>query len=488
MRRRIALYGKLFSPPGLHHQQYVQAVLNIQANNMAGQPPYFDEVLVIPCGPRPDDPKKNRVLPVHRAAMADLAFGLMARCRVVLDDLERPEFMRTHELEARYGADGDEVWHVVDTTDIRGGKDGASKIQTAWQHGQELWERLRFIVIVRGEYNPDDLPPRKIVITDTGEAHWHGSSRHDRTRLLMDCDVTDHVDPRVAAYIERHQLYHGAHPLNPVPLQLDLTRPIIYLGDETYVSARARAFAQELGYPISGDGLSEPISEADRPSCIVVFGGDGTMMRAIRRHWRLRVPFFGVNTGHLGFHLNEVPEGANLKELLQGPLKAYRLPMLRVSYENALGTHEAYAYQDAWVRAPESMISIAVEAVDANRRRLYERLLADVALVSTPVGTTGYADSLGATGIPFDQNPDGLLTFAVGGFNRHSVPNHYRSENFAPTAKISFRGLETARRPMKGYVDGVGVGEVEGMDIRISRAAAVEVAYFQDYNPADKMR
>ncbi len=483
MPRRRALYGKLFSPPGLHHQQYVRALLNLR--DMDSRRWFFDEALVIPCGPRPDDPKKNRVLPVHRAAMADLAFGLMPRCQVVLDDLERPEFMRTHELEAQYSANGDEVWHVVDTTDIRGGKDGTSKIQTTWQHGAELWERLRFVVIVRGEYDPDDLPPHRIAITDTGEPHWHGSSRHDRTRLLMDCDVTDHVDPHVAAYIERHQLYHGAHPLNPVPLQLDLGRPVIYLGDEKYVSGRARGFTHALGYPISGEALSYPASDVDRPSCILVFGGDGTMMRAIRQHWRLRVPFFGVNTGHLGFHLNEVPEGADLKKLLQGPLKAFRLPMLHVSYENILGTHEAYAYQDAWVRAPESMISIAVHA---NERELYSRLLADVALVATPVGTTGYADSLYATGIPFDQNPDGLLTFAVGGFNRHSTPNHYRSENFPPTAKISFRGLETGRRPMKGYVDGVGVGEVERMDIRISRAAAVEVAYFPDYDPSEKMR
>ena len=29
------------------------------------------------------------------------------------------------------------------------------------------------------------------------------------------------------------------------------------------------------------------------PELIVVVGGDGTMLRAIRQHWRRRVPFFG---------------------------------------------------------------------------------------------------------------------------------------------------------------------------------------------------
>ena len=40
----------------------------------------------------------------------------------------------------------------------------------------------------------------------------------------------------------------------------------------------------------------------------MVVGGDGTMLRAIRQYWRRRVPFFGINTGHLGFLLNDSPQ------------------------------------------------------------------------------------------------------------------------------------------------------------------------------------
>ena len=46
----------------------------------------------------------------------------------------------------------------------------------------------------------------------------------------------------------------------------------------------------------------------DVANLIVVIGGDGTMLHAIREHWRSRLPFLGVNAGHLGFLLNGSPE------------------------------------------------------------------------------------------------------------------------------------------------------------------------------------
>ena len=114
MPERIALFGGSFNPPGLHHCVIAEA---LSAS--------FDRVIVVPCGPRSDKSATNLLPPVYRAAMADMAFGDMAKVEVDLFDLEQERFTRSHELDVRYRERG-EVWHVVGVDLIKGGASGTS--------------------------------------------------------------------------------------------------------------------------------------------------------------------------------------------------------------------------------------------------------------------------------------------------------------------------------------------------------------------------
>src|SRR2546421_10401132 len=75
---------------------------------------------------------------------------------------------------------------------------------------------------------------------------------------------------------------------------------------------RALIFADPRG--AAGRALAKACRswEGDDPNVVLVIGGDGTMLHAIREHWRLRLPFYGINTGHMGFLLNDEPPGDQL--------------------------------------------------------------------------------------------------------------------------------------------------------------------------------
>ncbi|MEI9999771.1 MAG: NAD(+)/NADH kinase [Verrucomicrobiota bacterium] len=97
-----------------------------------------------------------------------------------------------------------------------------------------------------------------------------------------------------------------------------------------------------------------PYEVTERPNCILVFGGDGTMLRAIRRYWNWRVPFLGLNAGQIGFLLNNAD--AILQNAFPPPeLLLRQLPMLYVETIDEAGRYaREYAFNDAWVERATS--------------------------------------------------------------------------------------------------------------------------------------
>jgi len=448
MSKRLALFGGSFNPPGVHHREIARQLAQV-----------FDEVLIVPCGPRPDKPVTNDVEPVYRAAMVDMTFRGLEKVKVELFDLEAATFTRTHLLEDRFASEG-EVWHVVGADLLQAGQTGGSFIQKHWAQGERLWRESRFAVISRPGYHfaPDDLPPRHCLIPG-GQA---GASSEIRSRFFHREKVTDQVVPAVAAYIERHGLYRGGAPLRQARLQLDQPRLMI-VSDER--NAAALSTAAELGASVTSD-----------PDLIVVVGGDGTMLRAIRQHWRLRVPFYGINAGHLGFLLNE----QSPLELADEPLVLQQLPLLYAEAERADGqTTSALAFNDVWVeRATGQTAWIQVSVNDEER---LAQLVADGALVSTAAGSTSYARAMGA--IPLPLNTPVLLLVGSNVLR----PAFWKPVVLPLSARVELRTLDRGKRPLQGYIDGVSQGLVTSLRARVSNIAAVELAFAPDHHPESKL-
>jgi len=445
--RSIAVFGGSFNPPGEHHRHI--ATLLAQT---------FDSVIVVPCGPRPDKPVTNDVPPIYRATMVDMTFRGLAGVRVDLFDLESSVFTRTHLLDEKYAAKG-EVWHVIGADMVAGGSRGESVIQRQWERGDEIWGSCRFAVVLRPGVTLDraDLPPTHQVFDlnlDTDDTEIRDRVFHRRP---MEKLVTDEVD----RYIGRHGLYRGMRPLRTTSFGLEQIRPLVYVDS---FNPEAVKLARTL----------EP--DEQNPNLIVVFGGDGTMLRAIREHWRRRVPFYGINTGHMGFLLNSRPSSS----LLLSDLVLQQLPLLRVTTRGPDGEERSsLAFNDAWVERATGQTAWLKVVVDGRER--LPRLVADGALVSTAAGSTSYARAMGAPPMPL--NTPALLL--VG--SNVLVPAFWKQAVLSLEASVQLTTLDPDKRPLHGYVDGVPQGDVRSMRARVSNTAAVELAFDPEHDAAEKL-
>ena len=61
---------------------------------------------------------------------------------------------------------------------------------------------------------------------------------------------------------------------------------------------------------------AHPVATPEEADTLVVCGGDGTMLRAVRAYKDMALPFVGINFGHIGFLMNK-PKIRVLNELIE---------------------------------------------------------------------------------------------------------------------------------------------------------------------------
>jgi NAD kinase len=427
--------------------------------------PHFDKIIVIPCGPRPDQQTTNDIDPWHRAALADIAFGRMPKVEVDLFDLELASFTTNDAFESRYGHLG-ELWHVIGSDFARGGANKQSAIHLNWDRGHQMWCDLNFCVMSREGYHvePEDLPPKHHLIRLP--SRLSGASAEIRERIFMRQHFEDMVTPEVAAYIERYGLYRGRIPSRRTRWQAKQPRLLIVADDR---NPRAVALAESY----------RRWEDRDNPTCIVVLGGDGTMLYAIREHWRRRIPFIGVNQGHLGFLLNE-PDMLSPESLPATECVIRLMPMLFIEAEGPDGARQTdLAFNDAWVERTTSQSAWLEVAVNGEVR--IPKLVADGALVCTAAGSTAYARSMGVSPLLADT-PGWIL---VG--SNVMIPSGWKSALLSPEATVTLRSIGGEKRPLRAFVGGRSLGPVVSLCARQSRIATVELVFAAQRDMAEKI-
>lgn len=136
----------------------------------------------------------------------------------------------------------------------------------------------------------------------------------------------------------------------------------------------------------------EEMKDAD---CMIVLGGDGTMLQAARDVQKWNLPLIGVNLGTLGYmteiELSALEESLDL--LMNGQFEVESRMMLSGKVEGRQGTEEDLALNDIVISRSGSLQIIKFNIL-VNGQFL-NNYSADGVIVTTPTGSTGYNLSAG---------------------------------------------------------------------------------------------
>ncbi len=173
--------------------------------------------------------------------------------------------------------------------------------------------------------------------------------------------------------------------------------------------ARAHALGREVLAWLAGRGLDARLCEAGAecasaesadvarpPRCVIVLGGDGTILGVARRFAFSGVPLFGINFGRVGFLTNAEP--CNWRQRLETALApetpgrsclALRWRILRSDRTLAEGVAVNDVVVGRGALARLTGIHVVLDGCDMGILRC------DGLLCCTPVGSSGYSASAG---------------------------------------------------------------------------------------------
>lgn len=166
-------------------------------------------------------------------------------------------------------------------------------------------------------------------------------------------------------------------------------------GVVTCVDNTAEAIRTAIREPRTENSVAADGSENDGAECVLVLGGDGTVLRAARNIMDRDIPLLGVNLGTLGY-LAEVENGnieQALSRLLADDYTREERMMLEGLVETGEQTEENYALNDIVISRCGSLQILTFDIyVNGQFLNSYS---ADGMIVATPTGSTGYNMSAG---------------------------------------------------------------------------------------------
>ena len=130
--------------------------------------------------------------------------------------------------------------------------------------------------------------------------------------------------------------------------------------------------------------------------CMIVLGGDGTMLRAAWDTKKDDIPLIGVNMGTLGYMTEIEPENIeeSMDKLICDDYETESRMMLHGAVERTNGeTYEDWALNDVAISRSGSLKLIKMD-IYVNGK-LLNAYSADGIIVTTPTGSTGYSLSAG---------------------------------------------------------------------------------------------
>ena len=202
---------------------------------------------------------------------------------------------------------------------------------------------------------------------------------------------------------------------------------------------------------------------------ILVIGGDGFMLETLKKYYKYKKPFYGINSGDYGFLMNKFSEKKLIYNLQKTDL--VKISPLEMLVKNKLGKiKKSIAINEISIlRQSRQAASLSVKF---GSKYIIKKLRGDGLLVSTPAGSTAY--NLSVHGPILNLNSSKLAISPVSPFR----PRRWKGKIVNNKSLIEIKNLNPKKRPISAVADNVEVRNAVKIKIKENK----KIIFYLMYN------
>ena len=215
------------------------------------------------------------------------------------------------------------------------------------------------------------------------------------------------------------------------------------------------------------------VNSLDNADVIVVLGGDGFMLEAIKSHMSHNLPLFGLNYGSIGFLMNASNKDDLIKRInLSQSIVIAPLSMKVKSFDG--NSHEAIAINEVSLLRETHQASKIKISIDDKVR--LDELICDGILISTPSGSTAY--NLSAHGPILPINADVLALTPISAFR----PRRWKGAILNNRSEVRFEVIDGKKRPVSAVADSTEFRDIESVTVKQDNENSIQLLFDEQHS------
>ena len=205
-----------------------------------------------------------------------------------------------------------------------------------------------------------------------------------------------------------------------------------------------------------------------KSNIIIVLGGDGFMLQTLKKLYKFKRSFYGINSGNYGFLMNKFSKENFLKNLKASHIiKIYPLQMIVKTKSDQI--KKSIAINEVSIlRQSKQASSISITS---NKKNIIKNLISDGVLVSTPAGSTAYNLSVHGPILNLDSNK--LAVTPISPFR----PRRWKGTVVSDKSILIIKNLDENKRPISAVADSFEVRNAKTIIIQVNKKITFDLLY-----------